>query len=135
MVSTTNTAQKMKFFINDFFRKCDQMGRKLRIWSHLLKKSLMEDVIFCAMQHTHFLQQTYLNQLLSNLRWGFNLSNENLFFKKKTKTEKKYLDLTICKSEKNLFLRESHLEKNHLDVVLRKTRFFSTVCFEAYAFL
>ena len=31
--------------------------------------------------------------------------------KKKTKTEKKYLDLTICKSETNLFLRESHLEK------------------------
>ena len=32
---------KMKFSIKDFFRK-------LRIWSHLLKKSLMENFIFSA---------------------------------------------------------------------------------------
>ena len=31
----------------DFFSKCDQIRRKLRIWSHLLKKSLMENFIFC----------------------------------------------------------------------------------------
>ena len=42
------TAQKMKFSIEDFFSKCDQIPRKLRIWSHLLKKSLMENFIFCA---------------------------------------------------------------------------------------
>ena len=42
------TAQKMKFSIKDLFSKCDQIGRKLRIWSHLLKKSLMENFIFCA---------------------------------------------------------------------------------------
>ena len=42
------TAQKMKFSIKDFFSKCDQIRRKLRIWSHLLKKSLMENFIFCA---------------------------------------------------------------------------------------
>ena len=42
------TAQKMKFFIKNFFRKCDQIRRKLWIWSHLLKKSLMENLIFCA---------------------------------------------------------------------------------------
>ena len=40
------TAQKMKFFINCFFSKCDKIRRKLRIWSHLLKKSLMENSIF-----------------------------------------------------------------------------------------
>ena len=34
-----NTAQKMKFSIMDFFSKCDQIRRKLRIWSHLQKKS------------------------------------------------------------------------------------------------
>ena len=38
----------MKFSIKDFFRKCDHIRRKLRIWSHLLKKSLMENFIFCA---------------------------------------------------------------------------------------
>ena len=42
------TAQKMKFPIKDFFSKCDQICRKLWIWSHLLKKSLVENFIFCA---------------------------------------------------------------------------------------
>ena len=45
--SVSINAQKIKFSIKDFFSKCDQMRRKLRIWSHLLKKSLMEN-IFCA---------------------------------------------------------------------------------------
>ena len=44
----SDTAQKMKFSIKDFFSKCDQIRKKLRIWSHLLKKSLMENFIFCA---------------------------------------------------------------------------------------
>ena len=38
------TAQKVKFSITDFFSKCDQIRKKLRIWSHLLKKS----VILCS---------------------------------------------------------------------------------------
>ena len=33
-----DAVQKMKFSIKDFFSKCDQIRRKLRIWSHLLKK-------------------------------------------------------------------------------------------------
>ena len=44
----SSTAQKIKFAIKDFFSKCDQIRKKLRIWSHLLKKSLMENFIFCA---------------------------------------------------------------------------------------
>ena len=37
-----NTQQKkMKFFIQNFFSKCDQIRSFLRIWSHLLRKSLM----------------------------------------------------------------------------------------------
>ena len=42
------TAQKMKLSITEFFRKYDQIWRKLRIWSHLLKKSLMENFILWA---------------------------------------------------------------------------------------
>ena len=42
------TSQKMKFSIKDCFSKCDQIRRKLRIWSHSLKKSLMENFILCA---------------------------------------------------------------------------------------
>ena len=44
----TYNAQKMKFFIKDFFSKCDQIRSFLRIWSHLLEKYLMENFIFCA---------------------------------------------------------------------------------------
>ena len=40
--------KEMKFSIKDCFSKCDQIGSFLRIWSHLLKKSLMENFIFCA---------------------------------------------------------------------------------------
>ena len=42
------TAQKLKFSMKDFFSKCDHIRRKMWIWSHLLKKSLMENFIFCA---------------------------------------------------------------------------------------
>ena len=38
----------MKISIKDFFSKCDQIRSFLRIWSYLLKKSLMENFIFCA---------------------------------------------------------------------------------------
>ena len=43
-----NTAQKMKFSIKDFFSKCNQICRILRIWSHLLKKPSVENFIFCT---------------------------------------------------------------------------------------
>ena len=43
------TAQKMKFSVTDFFSKCDQIRSFLRTWSHLLKKSVMENFIFCAL--------------------------------------------------------------------------------------
>ena len=39
---------KMKFSKENFFSKCDQIHRKLWIWSHLLKKSLMENFNFGA---------------------------------------------------------------------------------------
>ena len=35
-----------KFFIKDFFCKCDQNRWKLRIWSHLLKNSLWKTSFF-----------------------------------------------------------------------------------------
>ena len=43
-----HTAQKIRFSIKDFFSECDQILRKLRIWSHVLEKSLMENFIFYA---------------------------------------------------------------------------------------
>ena len=48
-IQNTPTARKMKFSIKYFFSKCDQIRWNLRIWSHLLKKYLMENLFFCAM--------------------------------------------------------------------------------------
>ena len=60
------TAQKMKFSIKDFFSKCDQSCSFLRIWSHLPKKSLMENFIFCAVRVAQammpFLCHSFLNK-------------------------------------------------------------------------
>ena len=38
------TAQKMKFSIKGFFSKCEKIRRKLRIWSHLLRKTLISRI-------------------------------------------------------------------------------------------
>ena len=48
IILSSNTPQKMKFSIKEFFSKPEQIRRKLRIWSHLLGKSLMENFIFYA---------------------------------------------------------------------------------------
>ena len=59
------TAQNMKFSIKDFFSKCDQICRKVQIWSHLLKKSLMENFIFFAVFHANatliYLKYCFIN--------------------------------------------------------------------------
>ena len=62
-IEMTHTAQKTKFSIRDFFSKCDQSRSFLRIWSHLLKKSLMENFIFCAVTFplSHFIPEGLLH--------------------------------------------------------------------------
>ena len=60
------TAQKMKFSIKDFCSKCDQIRSFLRIWSHLLKKSLMENFIFCAVIQAN-ISSVVANDLICNL--------------------------------------------------------------------
>ena len=45
---SSTTAQKVKFSMKDFFRKLNQIRSFLRIWSHLLEISLMENFIFCT---------------------------------------------------------------------------------------
>ena len=58
------TGPKIKFSIKDFFSKSDQIRSFLRICSHLLKKSLMENFIFCAV----FINSESASTL-SNLIW------------------------------------------------------------------
>ena len=71
--SATPTAKK-KLCIRDFFSKCDQILSFLRIWSHLLKKSLLENYIFWAVTLTYFplflfLQYSSDNLLRKELFW------------------------------------------------------------------
>ena len=40
----------MKFSIKDFSSKYDQIRCFLRIWSHLVEKSLLENFTFCAVK-------------------------------------------------------------------------------------
>ena len=42
------TAQKMKFSVKNFFSKCDQIRSFLQTGSYLLKKSSMENFLFCT---------------------------------------------------------------------------------------
>ena len=56
----TFITQKMKFYIKDFFSKCDQIRSFLRLWSHLLKKYLMEKFIFSAVIAEPHFAHSYL---------------------------------------------------------------------------
>ena len=69
--SEHDTAQKMKFSIKDFF----SFFRKLRIWSHLLKKSLMEKFISCTVPN-----QRILIKQIPDLQKTFSTSSEHLTY-------------------------------------------------------
>ena len=62
----------MKFSIKDFFSKCDQICRKLRIWSNLLKRSLTENFIFvhCIVFSKNLIMGPYLSSLDLSPRKG-----------------------------------------------------------------
>ena len=53
------TAQKVKFSIKNFFSKGDQIRSFRQIWSHWLKKSFMENFIFCSVCAVVFLADSF----------------------------------------------------------------------------
>ena len=63
----------MKFSTKDFFGKCDQIRSFLQIWSHLMKKSLMVNFIFCAVMvilNGDILNTSYYKQVVKfRLNW------------------------------------------------------------------
>ena len=55
----------MKFSMKDFFSKCDHIHSFQRIWSHLLKKSLIENFFFFAIEKNLISRQEHcLDHLL-----------------------------------------------------------------------
>ena len=61
----------MKLFIKDFFSKCDQIRRKLQIWSHLLKEIFNGKLHFCTVM---------CYKLLSYFCWLIGKLKENHMF-------------------------------------------------------
>ena len=83
-IHISNTAQNRKFSTRDFFSKCDQIRSFLRIWSHLLKKSLMEDFNFCAVWE--------INEVTSKCQTDV----LNKTSKKSSKTVKANITVELC---------------------------------------
>ena len=109
----------MKFSIKEFFSKCDQIRRKLRIWSHLLKKSLMGNFIFCAV---HFPEGKVLSYWSSH--WQVLLeapflrilksSEKNFTFYRGSQNPFKHIRWNFCENSErlkpvNYFRRKVHL--------------------------
>ena len=73
-----STTQKMKFSIKDFFGKCDQIRSFLPIWSHILKNSLMKNLILYGVKQNDSIQNftQIVNQFIlpsGNWYWNFHI--------------------------------------------------------------
>ena len=62
----TITAQQMKFCMKDFFSKCDQIHRKLRIWSHAVHK-LVPTSTFLIPSEMRIYQKHYCKSSAQNI--------------------------------------------------------------------
>ena len=72
---------KNEFSIKDSLRKFDQIRSFQPIWSHLLKKSLMHNFIFCAVFHLNCHHQMILAKTYSFTQknvWHQNLTNNGI---------------------------------------------------------
>ena len=92
-----DTAQKM-FSINVFSSKCEQISSFLRIWSHLLKKSLMENFIFLCSVNKR--EVKCLNIFFRGYLYGpFRSSRPEVFCKKGVhKNFTKFTEKHLCQS-------------------------------------
>ena len=77
----------MKFSIKDFFSKCDQIRSFLRVWSHLLKESLLENFNFLCSVNVRMKQnktqlETNIDTLEDDLLMKIIKNFKNLFVTK-----------------------------------------------------
>ena len=122
---TRYTAHKMKFSITDLFNKCDQIRR-----SHLQKKSVIENFIFCAVlvvcygatqsffrpQPSNFFQKRiiyFLKKIL--IFWKRKTLKNSLYFKKRNflilqETQLSYISRKIY-SETQYIQSQKHIQK------------------------
>ena len=87
----------MKYSIKDFFSKFDQIP-SLRIWSHLLKKSFMENFIFCAV-YVKLKTWKHRQTLIFKKQLSFLSKHVTLFlWKTSNKESEKYLLFEISRA-------------------------------------
>ena len=79
----------MEFSINDFFNKCDQIRSFLRIWSYLLKKSLMENSIFDAVVQKWSIGVKWVNLIKATIYITESIVNTSTVFQTIINTESK----------------------------------------------
>ena len=95
---------KMKFSIKDFFSICDVIRNFLQIWSHLLKKSLLENFIFLCSELSYIGAQ------------------ERLFFDtKQLNNKERHLDCNIS----SIFLKNTKYYEN---IIQGSSIFFLRFC-------
>ena len=116
-----NTSHKMKLFIKDFLCKLGQIHRKLHIWSHLLKKPLMENFMFCARTVLSYIKDIIIVENLSDL----------LKFKRKLRKPKKIKKYSLLFSSKGTYMnilgQKGTSEKKYLLVVQLHFCFLKTL--------
>ena len=103
----TSTEQKMKFSINDFFSKCDQIHMKLWIWSYLLKKYLMKTSFFVQCYSKYLVWRTTGFQNYCTIKKWFGIECKKIFAtlahleKMKTKIFVEFYNTAIWSVEKD----------------------------------
>ena len=106
----SSTAQKRKVSFKGLFSKCDQIHRKLRIWSHLLKKYLMENLIFCVVVFDYFYQNLLIDVWKSPEYASRNFEKESISEAVSRKCAVKMVFLKIShNSQENACVRVSFL--------------------------
>ena len=109
------TTQKMKFSIKAFFSKCDQIRSFQRIWSHILKKSLIENFIFSAVLPSNKANRASKIYIFS-YRKRFWKIKKQLKAKEKTKTK-----ITAW------FIHNNDSSMNHNDTYIHDSKQFQRI--------
>ena len=73
LLSLWGHCTKKEVFIKDFFGKCDQIRSFLRIYPHLQKKYLMENLIFCPFGNREYPGSFQNKSVRSSFKWVFQL--------------------------------------------------------------
>ena len=111
--STYITTQNMKFSIKNLSSKCHWIRSFLRHWSHLLKKSLMEKFIFCAIYGRKSLEMFYFWQHITRLTLRLKVST-------------RYITIDICSYTIGKTKKNWSLKQVHDGLVLRNLKYHQT---------